>query len=336
VTWFVQPRLVNDPFSDPGLFIDFRFGRRALLFDLGDIASLSSREILRVSHAFVSHTHMDHFAGFDRLLRHCLHRAAPLHLIGPPGFGERVAAKLAAYTWNLLDASVADFVIIADEFDGRIVRRLQFPAREAFRQKEADPPSLSDGLVLEEDQFSIEATVLDHGIPCLGFALQERLRVNVWRDGLARLGLPVGSWLNDAKRAVRCGAPDDAVICVDNEQTISLGDLKKHVLRIGPGQRIAYLVDLAAQEANLARAVSLARGADQLFIEAAFVEEDAAIALERRHLTSTAAGRIARAAGVRQVIPFHFSPRYLDHPELIPDQVNKAFRGVTSEPSIGA
>jgi ribonuclease Z len=327
VTWLIQPRLVSDPFSDPGLFLDFRFGRRALLFDLGDLAPLSARELLRVSHAFVSHTHVDHFAGFDRLLRLCLQRAGPLHLTGPMGFADRVAAKLASYTWNLLDEESADFAIVADEFDGQVRRRTQFRAHDAFARRDVNIPTLCPGFVLDEDEFSVEAVVLDHGIPCLAFALQERLRVNVWRDGLDRLGLPVGPWLNEAKRAARRGDGDNSIIVVDTTRSITLGELKRDALHVAAGQRVAYVVDTAAHAGNIARAAALARDADQLFIEAAFADEDAAIAAERNHLTAGAAGEVARRAGVRQVIPLHFSPRYLDRPDLLREQVARAWRG---------
>src|SRR5437588_10016462 len=132
MTWLVQPSLVNEPFADPGLFIDLRFGRRALLFDLGDLTPLSPRQLLRVTHSFVSHTHMDHFAGFDRLLRVCLHRTTPLHLIGPAGFADRVEHKLRAYTLNLLDEDSSEFVIVSSEFSSAGCDRVsEFRPREA-------------------------------------------------------------------------------------------------------------------------------------------------------------------------------------------------------------
>jgi ribonuclease Z len=77
------PRLVNEPFGDPGLFIPFLHQKRALIFDLGDIHSLSARDILKITHVFITHTHMDHFIGFDRLLRLLLGRDQDLYLYGP-------------------------------------------------------------------------------------------------------------------------------------------------------------------------------------------------------------------------------------------------------------
>lgn len=328
MTWLVQPRLVNDPFSDPALFIDFRFGRRALLFDLGDVTPLSARELMRVTHAFVSRTHMDHFAGFDRLLRLCLHRAAPLHLTGPPGFLDQVEHKLKAYNWNLLDAESFDFRLTAAEFDGEHVGRVgEFRAREAFRARERSSAPLPPGTLLEEEEFRIESVVLDHGTPCLAFAFQETLRINVWKEGLDRLRLPVGPWLDEAKRAVRRNAPDETAIPIRNDLSVPLGVLKQHALRTARGHRIAYVVDAAFHESNVEKIIELARGADQLFIEAVFLDEDAKLAAERRHLTAAQAGSLARKAAAARVVPFHFSPRYEGRQEELRQELEAAWRG---------
>ena len=328
MTWLVQPSLVNEPFSDPGLFIDFRFGRRALLFDLGDLTPLSPRQLLRVSHAFVSHAHMDHFAGFDRLLRICLHRATPLHLIGPAEFADRVEHKLRAYSLNLLNEQSFDFVIRVTEYHGdRFGRGCEFRAREALRRREMPPPliHLPPGALFDEEDFRITGVVLDHGIPCLAFAFEEKLRVNVWSEGLKQLKLPVGQWLNEAKRAVRRGKPDNSQIAVGDDRSLSLGVLKQHALRTARGQKIAYVVDTSYHDQNIQRIVALASGADQLFIETAFLDVDAEIAAEKRHLTARQAGDIARRAGVARLVPFHFSARYRGQEDKLRYEAEEAF-----------
>jgi len=111
---------------------------------------------------------------------------------------------------------------------------------------------------------------------------------------------------------------------------VQLGALRA-VLTVTPGQKIAYVTDAADTPANREAIIALIQDADLLFIEAAFAEADAAIAAERAHLTTAAAGRIAREAGVRRVEPFHFSPRYTGEDERMLNEVMAAFAGRSSE-----
>jgi ribonuclease Z len=308
----VQPKLVNDPFSDPVVFLDFRFSRRAVLFDLGYLTPLSAREIVRVSQVFVSHMHMDHFVGFDRLLRSQLYLPATIQLIGPPGLCDAVEAKLNAYTWNLLGRHSSDLVLfVADWTSNGFIKSSQFRARSGFARKAAELPQWPAPILFDDPEFHVEGVTLDHGIPSLAFAFQERLRVKVHKPQLERLGLSIGPWLTEAKRSVRRGDPPETEIVAADRQ-ISLRELHSEgVLKISSGQRIAYATDLAYSPENVARVVSLAQGADRLYIEAGFLDEDRGLAASRCHLTAAQAGEIARAAGVVRAIPIHFSSRYL-------------------------
>jgi ribonuclease Z len=325
MSWLVQPRLINGPFDDPGLYIDFRYGRRAMLFDLGDLAPLSSRELMRVTHAFVSHTHVDHFTGFDQILRICLHRPGPLHLFGPPGFIDRVEHRLQGFTWNLIDETSVDFQIHVSEFwDTRIARKAIFPARQVFMRQEADCPDLPEHMLLSEDDFFVEAVTLDHGIPCLAFALRETLRVNVRRGVLERLGLPKGPWLSKAKSLIRSGV-QDANILIPNIGTVALRELVDKLFFVGPGQSVAYVTDTAFSAENREKILFLARDAEQLFIEAVFLERDHKLAAETHHLTAFQAGLLAKRAKVRDLTVFHHSARYLEEPAALRHEALWAF-----------
>jgi hypothetical protein len=90
--------LVNRSFGDPGALIDLKFERGAILFDIGDVSSLPTRKLLRVSDVIVSHTPMDPVAGFEHLLRVGLGRATGVRLYGPAGFIAQVWDTLAVST----------------------------------------------------------------------------------------------------------------------------------------------------------------------------------------------------------------------------------------------
>ena len=191
-------------------------------------------------------------------------------------------------------------------------------------------------MVHSEPTFRISTAILEHRTSCLAFAVEEAVHINVWKNRLAELGLPVGPWLRELKRAVIENRPDDYPIRISSRSMKSdvhempLGTLRA-VLTVTPGQKIAYVTDAADTAANRAAIIRLVQNADLLFIEAAFAQADAVLAAERAHLTTAAAGLIAREAGVRRVEPFHFSPRYSGEDKRMLNEVMNAFAGRCSE-----
>ena len=328
----IQAHLINGECGDPALYLRFAFQHRALLFDLGDIAALSSRQILAISHIFVSHTHMDHFAGFDRLLRVCLGRPARVLMFGPEGFADRVAHKLSAYSWNLVGGTHGLEIVATELAAGGVTAVALFRAYDRFQRGYYPSAPTNPGVGFDDGEVVVRYAVLDHDIPSLAFAIEEPEHINIWKDRVTALGLAVGPWLTPLKHAVRAALPDDTPIRVQRagerhfgQSTLPLGYLKQRILRLTPGQKISYVVDAAIHDANADKIVTLARGSDHLFIEAVFLENDVALALAKHHLTAGEAGRLASLAGAKRMTPFHFSPRYGGREDLLRAEAARAF-----------
>lgn len=329
-----QPQVVNGPFEDPVVYLDFLFRRRALLFDMGNLRRLAPRKLLRISDVFVSHTHMDHFNDFDWLIRITLGRDLHLRLFGPPGFIDRVDHRLQGYTWNLVENYATDVTLEVTELHpGERGRRAVFRCRERFRRRDETAIDLPGNVLRDEPGLRVTGTLLDHGVPCLAVAVQEKRHVNIWKNRLAELGLGPGPWLADLKDAIHEDRPDTTPVRAEwsddngrHRRHLTLAELRP-VVEITPGQRIAWIVDAAPTAGNETRIVELLRDAHVAFIEACFLHADAARAADRSHLTARRAGELARAAGVERLVPIHFSPRYSGEAARLEAEAQAAFAG---------
>lgn len=323
-----QAHLINPPYGDPGLYVRLRWQGRALLFDLGRLGRLDHASLLKITHVFVSHTHMDHFMGFDHLLRVFLPRDARLRIFGPPGIIDNVVGKLAGYTWNLVEDYPLALEVTEVAPDALASVKLRAANRFAI---EPGSPSVVDGSpvihLVEEMGLIVETVHLDHKIPCLAFAAWEPTHLNIDTEALKRLQLDPGPWLNRVKAAIRAGESPDTPIAVPPGQSFSLGMLRAELVAETPGQRIVYVTDARFSEDNIARILQLAKGADLFVCEAPFLEVDREHAAARAHLTARQAGALARWAGVRHLRLFHFSPRYEGGEEALQREAHEEFTG---------
>jgi len=331
----LDPHLADPSGREPGLVVEVRDHRRALLFDLAETARLASRTLLRTTHAFVTHAHMDHFAGFDHWLATGLGRMPAMTVWGGPGFCDQVEHKLRAYTWNVVHRYSVPLVIVVHALEADGTRRgARFDSRQTFERQDLPPAPAAGDVLLEEPLLRVRARIVDHEMPVLACAIEETAQLRVAADRVGAMGLATGPWLQALKAAVLAGAPDDDPQTVRwrdaagaHERAYRVGELRHLVLDTTPGRRIGYVTDLRFTPANLLQLDALLGGVDLLYIECVFAESDRVLARQRNHLTARQAGSIARRLGARKLVPFHFSPRYSDSEDDLREQAFAAWRG---------
>lgn len=330
MTPLFQYELLNQPFGDPVLFVRLTGEKKALLFDLGDISFLKAGKLFKVSHVFVSHTHIDHFIGFDYLVRLNLARDKTICIYGPEGIIRNIKGKLKGYTWNLVDDY--PFVLEVVEICAKKLRRVHFICKDRFKPGQVETAPF-EGAIDVNPHYTVKALRVDHKIASIAYSLEERFHININKDRLQGLELPVGKWLRQLKDYIWEGKPDSWGIRIPEDNAnekihkeIPLGELKKEIVTITKGQKIVYISDCRGIEKNFRKIIPFASGADILFCEAAFLEKDSEKARKRGHLTARQAGFIAREAGVRELQVIHFSPRYEHCPELLYLEAEEEFR----------
>ncbi|WP_111415211.1 MBL fold metallo-hydrolase [Billgrantia lactosivorans] len=323
----LRATLVNGVFGDPLLHLRLRHRKRSLLFDLGDPGRLSARLAHQVSDVFISHAHFDHIGGFLWLLRSRIGEYTPCRCYGPPGLAGHLDGLMRGILWDRVEEKAPRFEVF--ELHGERLAHYRLVAGEPM--KALSPREVDAGVIHAEPGFRVRAITLDHGTPVLAFAYEPETQLKVRKEGLEAHGWAPGPWLGELKQR-KLERDDAGDIALPDGSRRPVAELAELLLFSQPGQRLVYATDFGDTPENRERLQRLAQGAEVLFCEASFREDQAEQARRTGHLTARACGEIAAAAEVGQLVPFHFSRRHAEDVRALYAEIRRHFPRLAATP----
>ncbi|WP_078545892.1 ribonuclease Z [Litchfieldia alkalitelluris] len=241
------------------------------LFDCGEATQhqilYTSIKPRRIEKIFITHLHGDHIFGLPGLLgsRSFQGGESTLTVYGPKGLREYILTSLKLSSTHL--KYPLDIVEIEEE-----------------------------GIIFDDQQFSVEVRKLDHGIHSYGFRVIEKdLPGTLLVEELKKIHVPPGPIYQKLK--------EGETVTLEDGRTID--GLKF----IGPSKRgrvITILGDTRFCDAS----VELSQNADLLIHEATFGADEHELAHNYFHSTTKQAAEIALKANVKSLILTHISSRY--------------------------
>jgi ribonuclease Z len=240
------------------------------LFDCGEATQHqilhTSIKPRRIEKIFITHLHGDHIYGLPGLLssRSFQGGESLVSIYGPPGIKEYIEISLK------ISKSYLKYPIEIIELD--------------------------EGIIFEDEQFIVEAKLLEHGIPSYGYRVKEKDRPGtLLADKLQASGVKPG--------------PDYRKIKNGEEVILNDGTVIDPAEFVGPPQK-GRVVTILGDTRVCENAQLLAQNADLLVHEATFSADEAALAYEYFHSTTLQAAETALNAGVKKLCLTHISSRY--------------------------
>ena len=256
------------------------------LFDCGEATQHqilhTSIKPRRIEKIFITHLHGDHIYGLPGLLssRSFQGGESLVTVYGPAGIREFIEVSLK----------------ISKSY-------LKYPIEII---------EIEDGVIFEDDQFIVEAKLLEHGIPSYGYRVVERDRPGtLLADKLAAAGVKPG--------------PDYKKIKNGEEVVLENGKVINPDEFVGPPQK-GRIVTVLGDTRVCQNAVLLAKDADLLIHEATFSEDEEVLAHEYFHSTTLQAADTAVKARAKKLCLTHISSRYDRNDwKLLEEEAGKVF-----------
>jgi ribonuclease Z len=240
------------------------------LFDAGEATQHqilhTSIKPRRIEKVFITHLHGDHIYGLPGLLasRSFQGGESEVTVYGPIGLKEYITISLS----------------VSQTY-------LKYPLKIV---------EIDEGVIYEDEQFIVEARLLDHGIPSYGYRIVEKDRPGtLLADKLVEAGVKPGPIFRKIK--------EGETVTLEDGTAIVPADF------LGPDQK-GRIVTILGDTRYCENAISLARDADLLIHEATFSKGEEKLAFDYFHSTTQQAAEVAKLAGSKQLCLTHISSRY--------------------------